>query len=70
MNKPSFSEALRIAKQVKLNLAGAAEGKVVSMTAQDKARAYRVAMRKQGKTVTDLKNEQKFRNNLLKDIGF
>ena len=69
MSKPSFRKALSIAKAVKLQLASGAEGSCVSMTAQDKAKAYQRASAKQGKTVTDLANELQFKRNLLKEIG-
>jgi hypothetical protein len=69
MSKPSYRQALAIAKQVKLQLASGADGSVVRMTAQDKAKAYSVASAKQGKTVVELANELQFKRNLLKEIG-
>lgn len=68
--KPSYSEALRIAKQVKLGLASGAEGKSIRMTSEDKSKLYAKRAREQGETPVDKANRLKFEQTLLKLIGF
>ena len=70
MTKPSYRQALAIAKTVKLQLASAADGPSVIMTAEDKAKAYASAMHKQGNTTVDLANKLKFERSILNDCGF
>jgi hypothetical protein len=70
MTKPSYRKALAIAKAVKLQLASVSDGIIVRMTAEDKAKAYAVANRKQGDTPTDLANKLKLQRSILKDCGF
>jgi len=70
MSKPSYREALRIAKQVKLGLASGAEGASVRMTAEDQAKLYKKLARLQGDTPVDKANKLKYDNELLKLIGF
>ena len=70
MNKPSYAEALRIAKQVKLGLASGGDGEFVQLTAEDKRKLYNKAIRKQGKTRVDILNEVEFELNSAKAAGF
>lgn len=65
----TIRKALRIAKQVKLGLASGADGTFVSMTPEDRAKAYRIAARKQGRTVAEYRQRETLDEHTLKAIG-
>ena len=68
MAKPSYAEAIRQAKGVKLNLASGAEGSFVSMSAQDRARLYDKKYRAQGETEVDIRNRLQYTRSVMRDI--
>lgn len=65
----TIRKALRIAKQVKLGLASGADGSFVSMTPEDRAKAYAKAIRKQGRTIVERDERYTLDTHTLKAIG-
>lgn len=65
----TIRKALRIAKQVKLGLASGADGTFVSMTPEDRDKAYRAAARKQGRTISERDESFTLDTHTLKAIG-
>jgi hypothetical protein len=65
----TIRKALRIAKQVKLGLASGADGKTVYMSPEEREKAYKVAIRKQGRTVAERNEDFTLDTHTLKAIG-
>jgi hypothetical protein len=65
----TIRKALRIAKQVKLGLASGADGKTVYMSPDEREKAYKAAIRKQGRTVAERNEEFTLDTHTLKAIG-
>jgi hypothetical protein len=65
----TIRKALRIAKTVKLSLASGADGSFVSMTPEDRERAYKKAIAKQGRTINERRQNETLEEHTLKAIG-
>jgi len=65
----TIRKALRIAKQVKLGLASGADGKTVYMSPDEREKAYKAAIRKQGRTVAERNEDFTLDTHTLKAIG-
>jgi hypothetical protein len=65
----TIRKAMRIAKQVKLGLASGADGKTVYMSPEERDKAYRAAIRKQGRTVSERDETYTLDTHTLKAIG-
>jgi hypothetical protein len=65
----TIRKALHIAKQVKLGLASGADGKTVYMSPDEREKAYKAAIRKQGRTVAERNEDFTLDTHTLKAIG-
>jgi hypothetical protein len=64
----SYKKALRIAKSVKLNLASAAEGPTIQLSAAERDKLYAKAARKAGPTYQDKYAEDIAIERMLKNM--
>ena len=65
----TIKQAMRIAKDMNMSLASGAEGTFIRLTAEDRAKMYKQAARKAGKTLAERSEDLTLTLNLLKNMN-